>query len=84
MDGRLYFEHPDEQDLKNLAIEVKDGRKVPIAALRALHGVLGNDKALLAGLIIMEPLGDLKEIYFNRFMADAGDEVINGVPYPRL
>ncbi len=32
----------------------------------------------------MEPLGDLKELYFNRFMADVGDEVINGVPYPRL
>lgn len=43
-----------------------------------------NDEALLAGLTIMEPLGDRKERDFNRFMADAGDEVINGIPSPRL
>lgn len=83
MDGRLYFEHPDEQDLQTLAI-VESGRNVPFAALRALHGVSENDEALLAGLIIMEPLGGRKERDFNHFMADVRDEVINGVPYPRL
>ena len=84
VDGRLYFDHPDEQDLQSMAIEVKGGKNVPIAALRALNGVLENDEALLAGLIIMEPLGDRKERNFNRFMADAGEEVISGIPYPRL
>ncbi len=39
---------------------------------------------MLAGLIIMESLGDRKEKNFNRFMADSGNEVISGVPYPRL
>lgn len=84
VDGRIYFEHPDEQDLQSLAIAAKGGRNVPIAALQALNGVLENDEALLADLIIMEPLGDRKERNFNRFMVDAADEVINGVPFPRL
>lgn len=84
IDGRLYFDHPDEQDLQSMAIEVKGGKNVPVAALRALNGVLENDEALLAGLIIMEPLGDRKEKNFNRFMADAGEEIISGISYPRL
>ena len=48
---------------------MKGGKNVSIADLRALRGVLENETALLAGLIIMEPLGTVKQRNFNRFMA---------------
>lgn len=38
----------------------------------------------MAGLIAMELLEDRKEKYFKWIMADAGDEEISGMPYPRL
>ena len=49
-----------------------------------MRGVLDNDQAKLAGLIIMHPLGAVKERNFRRFMADAGDLEIRGMPYPRM
>ena len=44
-------------DLQSMAIEVKGGKNVGIATLRALRGVLENDAALIVGLLILEPLG---------------------------
>jgi hypothetical protein len=38
----------------------------------------------MAGLIIMEPLGDRQQRNFGQFMAQAGDLEINGFPYPRM
>ena len=84
IDGRLYFSIPDERDLQSMAIEVKGGKNVNITALRALKGVLDNDSALIAGLIIMEPLGAVKERNFRQFMGGAGDLVINGIDYARM
>ena len=84
IDGRLYFDMPDERDLQSMVLEVKGGQSVNIQALRALRGVLDNDDAKLAGLIVMHPLGAVKERNFRRFMADAGDLEIRGMPYPRM
>ncbi len=67
-----------------MAIEVKGGQEVSIRDLRALSGVLENDDALLAGLVIMEKLGDRKEQNFRRFMAEAGDMDVLCLKYPRM
>ena len=56
IDGRLYFALPNTPTLQSMAIEVKGGQDVSIRDLRALRGVLENDDALLAGLVIMEKL----------------------------
>ncbi len=84
IDGRLYFSIPNERDLQSMAIEVKGGKNVNITALRALKGVLDNDYALISGLIIMEPLGTVRERNFRQFMAGAGDLVIDGIDYPKM
>ena len=46
-----------------MAIEVKDGKYVPIAVQRASNGVLENEEALLAVLIIMDPMGDRRKTH---------------------
>ena len=85
VDGRLYFSVPHEKDFKCMLIEVKGGKNVSIRDLRALHGVLDNQpSALLAGLIIMEPLGTNKTRNFKMFMGKAGDVEIGGSQYARL
>ena len=60
IDGRVYFAVPHAQDLQSMVVEVKGGANVSIRDLRALKGVLDYDTALMAGLIIMEPLGTVK------------------------
>ena len=40
VDGRLYFDVPDNPTLQSMVIEVKGGRHVGIADVRALRGVL--------------------------------------------
>ena len=84
IDGRLYFGLPGAHDLQSMAIEVKGGKNVGISVVRELRGVLENDQALMAGLIVMEPIGAAKERNFRRFMADAGDMDVLGVKYPKL
>ena len=84
VDGRLYFAAHDARDLQSMAIEVKGGRTVTIESLRALRGVLDNDLAVMAGLIVMYPLGTTKERNFRQFMAHAGDYEVDGVPYSRM
>ena len=84
IDGRLYFAVPHAQDLQNMVIEVKGGANVSIRDLRALKGVLDYDTALMAGLIVMQPLGATKQRNFDRFMADAGTLEILGIEYPRM
>ena len=68
IDGRLYFDYPGKQDLQSMAIEVKGGKNVGIRDLRALHGVIENDLALMGGLIVLEPLGERKTQNFKREM----------------
>jgi len=86
VDGRLYFDVPGKPELQSMAIEVKGGKNVNIADVRALRGVLENGAAQLAGLIIMDSLGETKTRNFTRFMAEAGDMEVPGHmnPYPRM
>ncbi len=84
VDGRIYYAVPHAQDLQSMVVEVKGGRNVSIADVRALKGVLDYDSALMAGLIILHPLGDVKERNFRRFMADAGTVDLWGNDYPRM
>ena len=84
VDGRLYFDVPGERDLQSMSIEVKGGKNVSIRDLRALRGVLENGVAVMAGLIVMEPLGAVQERNFQRFMAKAGDFEVNRKPYARM
>ena len=84
IDGRLYFGLPNERDLQSMAIEVKGGKSVSIESLRALRGVLESESAVMAGLIVMDPLGDVKMRNFRRFMAEAGDMDVKGVKYARM
>ena len=84
IDGRIYFAVPDARELQSMVVEVKGGANVTIESLRALKGVLDNDVALMAGLIIREPLGPVKERNFNRFMAQAGMIELWGNEYPRM
>ena len=87
IDGRLYFEIPGESgssSLRSMAIEVKGGKNVSIRDLRALRGVLDNDEADMAGLIIMKPRKPVQTKNFKQFMAQSGDLEVNGIPYPRM
>ena len=84
IDGRVYFAVPHAKDLQSMVIEVKGGKNVSIRDLRALKGVLDYDTALMAGLIVMQPLGTTKARNFARFMADAGSLEILGIEYPRM
>ena len=84
IDGRIYFELAEMKDLQSMVVEVKGGKNVNIQSLRALRGVLDSEDAMVAGLIIMQPLGKIQERNFRKFMADAGDLVVNRRPYPRM
>lgn len=84
IDGRLYFSLPDNPDLQSMIIEVKGGQNVGIEIIRALRGVLDSDRALVAGLIVMEDLGPRKMANFRRDMGDVGDLNVSGVLYPRM
>ena len=84
IDGRLYFDVPGEEDLQSMAIEVKGGKHVGIGVLRELRGVLENDHALMAGLIVMHSPGDRQAASFGRFRADVDDLAVHGRPYPRM
>ena len=84
IDGRLYFAVPGAHDLQSMALEVKGGRNVSIRDVRALRGVLDDDTAALAGLIILHPLKAVQERNFKKFMASAGDMDVLGVKYPRM
>ena len=84
VDGRVYFAVPHAQELQSMVIEVKGGANVSIVELRALKGVLDYDTALMAGLIVMNPIKDTQARNFTRFMADAGTLEILGMEYPRM
>lgn len=84
IDGRLYFAIPDESTSRSMALEVKGGKNVNIGVVRDLRGVLERDEASMAGLIIMEDLGDRKTRNFAREMVAAGDLQVLGRAYPRM
>lgn len=84
IDGRLYFDLPDKKDLQSMVIEVKGGQNVGIGVVRDLRGVLERDTAQMAGLIVMNELGDRKMKNFAKEMAQAGDLNVMGVKYARM
>ena len=84
IDGRIYFTMPNASDLESMVIEVKGGRTVSIRDLRALGGVLESGEALLAGLIVLNPLGPTQARNFARFAARAGSLDVLGYEYARL
>ena len=84
IDGRLYFDMPDERDFQSMAIEVKGGKQVGINVLRELRGVLNDDRALMAGLIVLNDPSPRALANWKRFMASAGDLEVHGRPYPRM
>ena len=86
IDGRLYFDMPGERDLQNMILEVKGGKNVSITDLRAVHSVMEQEEALMAGLILMEPLGKRQMTNFLKFAAKAGDLELSGTArsYPRI
>ena len=84
IDGRVYFAVPGERELQSMVVEVKGGRNVNVSDWQALKGVLSRDQALLAGLIIMEPLGGAKARNFNREVMDLKPVNILGIDYPRM
>ena len=84
IDGRLYFAEREGADLQSMIIEVKGGKNVGIGVLRQLRGVLEDDAAAMAGLIVMEPLGATKERNFRRFIVEAGDLDVMGTKYARM
>ena len=88
VDGRIYFPVTEgvrhRSSLQSMVIEVKGGRQVTIQEVRALRGVLERDEAVLAGLIIMDPLGKTQDRNFRRYMAEAGDLEVQGTLYPRM
>ena len=84
IDGRLYFAERENAPLQSMIIEVKGGKNVGIGVLRELRGVLEDELALMAGLIIMEPLGPTKQRNFDKFMGEAGDLDVMGTKYARM
>ena len=84
IDGRLYFNHPDYADLKSMVIEVKGGQNVGIGVVRDLRGVMERENSLMAGLIVLDNLGDRKRKNFESEMAQAGDLDVTGIKYARM
>jgi len=84
IDGRLYFAVPDEDVLQSMVLEVKGGKNVTIKVMRELKGVLDDDDALMAGLIVLHPLSERKQRNFEKFMASAGAMTILGIDYPKM
>ncbi len=85
IDGRLYFARQEtDKDLSSMVLEVKGGKNVGVSTVRDLRGVLERDDALMAGLIILHPLGPTKERNFRQKMAQAGDLDVKGVKYARM
>lgn len=84
IDGRLYFSLPGTTDLESMVIEVKGGKNVSKEVVRSLRGVLDRDQAKMAGLIIMEDMGERKTKNFMREFADLGMLDVSGVKYPKM
>ncbi len=84
IDGRIYFALPGEKELQSMVLEVKGGKNVGIRTVRELRGVLEDDRAQMAGLIVLHPRSKTQAANFARVMASAGDMDVHGKPYPRM
>lgn len=84
IDGRLYLDVPGKREFQSMAIEVKGGEHVDIGTLRQLRGVLEDDRALMAGLIVLNQPAPRALANWRSFMASADDLVIHDRRYPRM
>ena len=84
IDGHIYFDGDKGDNLESMILEVKGGRSVGQNDVRGLRGALADSGALLAGLIILHPLGQTKERNFKREMARAGRISIRGREFPKM
>ncbi|MYI40951.1 MAG: hypothetical protein F4063_03135, partial [Chloroflexi bacterium] len=84
IDGRIYFDMPDEAVLQCMALEVKGGENVGINTVRELNAVLLEDNVKMAGLICLHTPGDQQRRNFLRTMALAGTIELEGRQYPRI
>ena len=84
LDGRIYFRIPGERDLQSMVVEVKGGRNVNVVDWRSLKEALSMESVLLAGLIVMEPLGGAKSRNFHREAMDLKPLNVLGIDYPRM
>lgn len=85
IDGRIYFPlAADAPQLDSMAVEVKGGRNVGIAVLRELLGVLDNDQAVMAGLIVLHTPSERQGRSFRSFMAQAGTLEAEGRKFDRM
>ncbi len=84
IDGRLYFDVPDEEGFQSMAIEVKGGKHVGINVLRELRGVLEDDRALMAGLIVLNEPSPRALTNWTRFLASVEPLEVHGHSYPRI
>ena len=84
IDGRLYFYLPNDDQIQSMVLEVKGGKHVNIGVLRQLRAVMDGDSAIMAGLIVMEPLSKGQERNFNRYMGEVGSLDVHGMTYPRM
>lgn len=66
-----------------MILEVKGGKSVGQSDVRGLRGALADSGALLAGLVVLHPLGQTKERNFKREMARAGRITIRGREFPQ-
>ena len=67
-----------------MVVEVKGGRNVNVVDWRSLKEALSMESVLLAGLIVMEPLGGAKSRNFQREAMDLKHLNVLGIDYPRM
>lgn len=84
IDGEIYFRLPGQPELESMIIEVKGGAHVGIHAVRDLRGTLERCGASLAGLIVMDTLGEVKRRNFIQEMTAAGSVELLGKNYARM
>lgn len=84
IDGRIYFDGNKGDNLESMILEVKGGKSVSQNDLRGLRGALADSGALLAGLVILHPLGQTKERNFKREMARASRITIRGREFAKM
>ena len=82
IDGRIYFDVPDERNFQSMFIEVKGGQHVGVGVLRQLRGILEDDLALMAGLIVMHEPSPRSIANWASIIAGAGDLEVYGQRYP--
>ncbi len=65
-------------------IEVKGGQHVGVGVLRQLRGILEDDLALMAGLIVMHEPSPRSLSNWASIIASAGELEVHGRMYPKM